>query len=78
MTRSELEEIDGFAHRHSLLVVSDEIHCELILEGRHIPYFTLNERAEQTSITLSDSVTLPGDPSTQTLPAYLIDCRIKI
>ena len=23
-------------------------------------------------------VTLPGDPSTQTLPAYLIDCRIKI
>ena len=22
-------------------------------------------------------VTLPGDPSTQTLPAYLIDCRIR-
>lgn len=65
MTRSELEEIDGFAHRHSLLVVSDEIHCELILEGRHIPYFTLNERAEQTSITLSSAgkiANIPGLP----------------
>ncbi|WP_416262414.1 MalY/PatB family protein [Gibbsiella quercinecans] len=44
----------AFAQRHDLVVCSDEIHCDLLLEPglRHIPFATLNADAEQRSITL--------------------------
>lgn len=52
--RQELEQQLAFAQRHDLLVCSDEIHCELLLEPgiRHIPFATLSEDAAQRSITL--------------------------
>lgn len=64
-TRAELGAIEDFAAAHRLLVISDEIHCELILEGRHIPYFSLSERAAEHSITLSSAgkiANMPGLP----------------
>lgn len=44
----------AFAQRHDLVVCSDEIHCDLLLEPglRHIPFASLNADAEQRSITL--------------------------
>ncbi|TKI08252.1 MalY/PatB family protein [Martelella alba] len=52
--RRELEEQLDFAQRHGLWVCSDEIHCDLLLEPgvRHIPFASLNEDAEQRSVTL--------------------------
>lgn len=52
--REELLEQQAFARRHDLVVCSDEIHCDLILEPglRHIPFASLNEDASQRSITL--------------------------
>lgn len=44
------------------------------LSETHTVHIAMTEFAQN----VEDSVTLPGDPSTQTLPAYLIDCRIKI
>lgn len=43
-----------FAKRHDLVVCSDEIHCDLILAPglKHIPFASLNEDAQQRSITL--------------------------
>lgn len=53
-TRSELEAQLAFAQRHNLIVCSDEIHCDLVLDenARHIPFATLSEDAAQRSITL--------------------------
>ncbi|WP_435945410.1 MalY/PatB family protein [Dryocola sp. BD586] len=52
--REELEQQLAFARRHDLLVCSDEIHCDLLLEPgvKHIPFATLSADAEQRSITL--------------------------
>jgi cystathionine beta-lyase len=52
--RDELTAQLRFAQRHDLIVCSDEIHCDLILEPglQHIPFATLDEDAAQRSITL--------------------------
>ena len=35
-----LDRLSEFCRRHSLVLISDEIHCELVLDGRkHIPVF---------------------------------------
>ncbi|TNV22900.1 putative C-S lyase [Buttiauxella sp. B2] len=53
-TRDELHQQLAFAQRHNLIVCSDEIHCDLLLEpdATHIPFATLSADAEQRSITL--------------------------
>lgn len=52
--REELEAQLAFAQRHDLIVCSDEIHCDLILQPglQHIPFASLSQDAEQRSITL--------------------------
>lgn len=52
--REELLAQHEFARKHDLIVCSDEIHCELLLEPglKHIPFASLNEDAAQRSITL--------------------------
>jgi len=52
--REELLEQHEFARRHDLIVCSDEIHCDLLLEPglQHIPFASLNDDAAQRSITL--------------------------
>lgn len=52
--REELEQIHALAKQHNLIVVSDEIHCDLILdEGlKHIPFASLNADAASRTVTL--------------------------
>jgi cystathionine beta-lyase len=52
--REELEAQLRFARRHDLVVCSDEIHCDLLLEEgvEHIPFASLSEDAAQRSVTL--------------------------
>ncbi|MCS3408405.1 MalY/PatB family protein [Serratia sp. AKBS12] len=52
--RDELLAQQQFAQAHELIVCSDEIHCDLLLEPgmRHIPFATLNEDAALRSVTL--------------------------
>lgn len=52
--RNELEQHLAFAQRHELIVCSDEIHCDLLLEPgvTHVPFATLSEDAAQRSVTL--------------------------
>lgn len=64
-TREELESLLAFCKKHDLLIISDEIHCELDLEGRHIPFFSLSEEAAQCSVTCSSAgkiCNIPGLP----------------
>lgn len=51
-TREELLEVSAFAKKHNLIVVSDEAHCEVVFEGKHIPFFSVDEYAREHSITL--------------------------
>lgn len=53
-TKEELERFADIAKRHDLIVCSDEIHADLILnpDVKHIPIASLNEDIAQRSITL--------------------------
>ena len=64
-TQEELLNLQAFCKKHNLLIISDEIHCELDLEGRHIPFFSLNEEAARYSVTVSSAgkiCNIPGLP----------------
>ena len=50
---SELREIVDICLDHHLLICSDEIHCDLVFDGRtHIPLAKIDERIEQSLVTL--------------------------
>lgn len=52
-TRAELEQVAAFCERHNLVLVSDEIHCDLILDPLpHIPTASLSAATAARSITL--------------------------
>jgi len=52
-TKKELLSIHSLAKKHDLVVVSDEIHCDLILDDLpHIPFASLNKDAANRTITL--------------------------
>lgn len=52
-TRSELEALAEIALEHHLIVVSDEIHADLVYSGHeHIPFATLGHEIEAQTVTL--------------------------
>lgn len=53
-TRAELERLAAFALRHDLLICSDDIHCDLLLdEGKaHVPIASLAPEVGRRSVTL--------------------------
>lgn len=52
--RDELDAIARIAVEHDLLVVSDEIHADLVYRGgRHIPFASLSPEVEARTITLT-------------------------
>jgi len=52
-TRTELEEIADIADRNQLIVVSDEIHQDLLYDGRrHVPFASLGPEVAARTITL--------------------------
>ena len=54
-TRSELEQLLAIAERHDLVIISDEIHCDIVFDGRlHIPMATIPGAAART-ITLNSA-----------------------
>jgi aminotransferase len=48
MTRTELLKIAEVAHRHNLLVITDEIYSELTFEGEHVSIASLPGMRERT------------------------------
>jgi len=51
----EILQVAEFCHRHSLILVSDEIHCDLVLDHQSNPHFSalrLPEKYRQNLITL--------------------------
>lgn len=64
MTRAELERAAEIALRHDLILISDEIHCDLIYPGQqHISIASLAPEIAQRTVTLlapSKTFNLPG------------------
>ncbi|MCL4829372.1 MAG: PatB family C-S lyase, partial [Caldilinea sp.] len=63
-THAELSEIAAFCVSHDLVICSDEIHCDLLLDGtQHIPIASLSPEIAQRTITLmapSKTFNIPG------------------
>lgn len=54
LTREELEKLEQFCQKHQLIVCSDEVHCDLLLDrhAEHIPYASLSDFSQNNSVTL--------------------------
>ncbi len=51
-TREELERVGEICIRHGVLVISDEIHCELVYPGhKHLPFASISENFLKHSVT---------------------------
>ncbi|MFV8827681.1 MalY/PatB family protein [Alkalihalobacterium sp. APHAB7] len=51
-TEEELKQLAEICIKHDLLVISDEIHCDIIFKGHeHIPTATLSDEMSQRTIT---------------------------
>ncbi|HZK09758.1 MAG TPA: PatB family C-S lyase [Clostridia bacterium] len=48
--KQELERLADICYRHRVIVLSDEIHCDLIHQGQHIPFSTISDKAKEISI----------------------------
>ena len=63
-SRETLQEVAHICAEENVLVVSDEIHCDMLLGGRrHVPYASVSEEARMNSITLqapTKTFNLPG------------------
>lgn len=62
-SREELQRVSEICLRHGVLVVSDEIHNDLVYEGNHAIYASLSPEAEQSCIVCtapSKSFNVPG------------------
>ncbi len=52
--RETLVRLADFCHRRGILVISDEIHCDMALwDNRHVPFATVSEVAAANSITFA-------------------------
>jgi cystathionine beta-lyase len=62
--RDELQKLGEFAIAHDLIVISDEIHCDLVYPGqRHIPFASLGPEIAARTVTLNSatkSFNIPG------------------
>jgi len=64
-TREELEQLAEFCGKHHLIMVSDEIHCELVFDHPHTPLIEVNDYAKKYGIMLmspAKTYNLPGIP----------------
>ena len=56
-SREALEKMVEICHRHGVLIVSDEIHSDLVLRGRHLPTASLEKAKEITLVLHAPSKT---------------------
>jgi cystathionine beta-lyase len=49
--QNELEQVAEVCLRHNIIIISDDIHCDLILDGTYTPIATLSEEIAQQTVT---------------------------
>ncbi|MBQ7840201.1 MAG: aminotransferase class I/II-fold pyridoxal phosphate-dependent enzyme [Lachnospiraceae bacterium] len=76
-SKEELLELQAFCKKHDIMIISDEIHCEIALDKKHIPYFSLNEEAREYSVTLSGAGKICNIPGLPMGFAIIPDAKIR-
>ena len=62
-TRDELEAVAALAERRNLVVISDEVHLDLVMPGyTHIPYGSIDDKRSVTVISPNKSFNTAGIP----------------
>lgn len=76
--RADLEKLAELVIKYDVIVVSDEIHCDMIMPGHtHLPFASLSEQvAERTITTLAPSKTF-NLPGLQTAFTVISNVKIK-
>ncbi len=63
-SKETLQEVAHICYEEGVYVISDEIHCDMLLQGRkHIPFASVSEEAKKITITLqapTKTYNLPG------------------
>jgi len=69
--RDELEQLAEIALANDLVVVTDEIHCDLTFDGRHhIPFATLSPEVAARTVTLNSASKAFNIPGLRTAVAH--------
>ena len=77
-TRAELELRAELCARHDMIVISDEIHCGLVLDGRqHIPIASLGPDIARRSVTLMAASKTWNVPGLKTAFAIVPDAGMR-
>ncbi len=77
-SRSELEALAEVALERDLVVVSDEIHADLIYAGgRHIPFATLGPELEARTVTLNSATKAFNIPGLRCALAHFGSARLQ-
>jgi putative C-S lyase len=78
-TRAELERLAAFAEKHDLVICSDEIHADILLdEGKpHLPIASLSPAASRRSVTLISPNKAFGFPGAGCAFAIIEDAELR-
>ncbi len=78
LRRGALERIAELVLAHDLIVVSDEIHADLVLEGeRHLPFAALSEAIARRTVTLTSASKAFNIPGLRTAIAHFGDPALR-
>ena len=78
-TREELVRLAGFAQKHDLVICSDEIHADILLdEGkRHVPIASVSREASRRTVTLISPNKAFGFPGAGCAFAIIEDAELR-
>lgn len=77
-TREELTQLGELCLRRNILIVSDEIHCDLILRGhQHTPLASLSDELAQNTITCVAPSKTFNIPGLYTAAAIIPNARLR-
>lgn len=78
-TRAELERLAAFAEKHNLLICSDEIHAEILLDkGKpHVPVASVSPEASRRTVTLLSPNKAFGFPGAGCGFAVIEDAQLR-
>lgn len=91
-TKNELQRLGEICLKNNVLVISDEIHCDLVLPGfKHIPFASLSPEFEKISITAhaasktfniagmaTSSIIVPNDELREKYVGFVHDTEIDL
>ncbi len=77
-SRREIEGVADACLRHNVVICSDEVHCDLILDGgEHIPTATLNDEIAANTVTLMSASKTFNIPGLNCAFAVIADERLR-